>query len=54
MDAAERDTRSALRQLVLAGRDLRAKWGLSSRSNKRPAPVAEVVPGPGASASPGA
>jgi hypothetical protein len=50
VDAAERDMRTALRQLVLAERELRERWGLRPRGAQRAATVAEVVPGPGAGA----
>ncbi len=54
VDAAERDMRSALRQLVLAERELRGKWELGPRAAERASTVAEVVPGPGSSAPRGA
>jgi hypothetical protein len=51
VDAAERDMRSALRQLVLAERELRARGGARLRGHEREEAVAEVVPGPGSGAS---
>jgi hypothetical protein len=50
VDAAERDMRSALRQLVLAERELRSKSAPRLRSDEREETVAEVVPGPGSRA----
>jgi hypothetical protein len=46
IQAAEREMRSALRQLVLAERDLRARSGAATGREDRPQAVAEVVPGP--------
>jgi hypothetical protein len=54
IDAAEREMRSALRQLVLAERELNARWGTRPRSDDRAGGVAEVVPGPGSGAPRGA
>jgi hypothetical protein len=51
VDAAERDMRSALRQLVLAERELRARSSLRLRGEERAETVAEVVPGPGSGAT---
>jgi hypothetical protein len=48
VEAAERDMRSALRQLVLAERELHSRAGLGARLEERPERIAEVVPGPGA------
>jgi hypothetical protein len=47
VEAAERDMRSALRQLVLADRELRSKSGLRAGLDDRTQSVAKVVPGPG-------
>jgi hypothetical protein len=46
VEAAERDMRSALRQLVLADRELRSKSGPRAGLDDRTQRVAEVVPGP--------
>ena len=46
IEAAERDMRRALRQLVLAERELRSRAGVGSRVEKRPERIAEVLPGP--------
>ena len=54
VDAAERDMRSALRQLGLAERELRTKGERGMRGAERASTVAEVVPGPGSSAPRGA
>jgi hypothetical protein len=51
VDAAERDMRSALRQLVLAEREVRARSGSRLASDQRQEPVAEIVPGPGSGAT---
>jgi hypothetical protein len=45
VQAAERDMRSALRQLVMAERDLRSKPGRAGRDVRSEGP-GEVVPGP--------
>jgi hypothetical protein len=50
VQAAERDMRSALRQLVMAERELRSKAGTRTPAGKRPEGIAEVVPGPGSDA----
>jgi hypothetical protein len=47
VQAAERDMRSALRQLVMAEREMRAKSEARPDVDERPAGIAEVVPGPG-------
>jgi hypothetical protein len=47
IEAAERDMRSALRQLVLAERELRSRPGVGPRVEDRPERIAEVLPGPG-------
>ena len=47
IEAAERDMRSALRQLVLAERELRSRPGFGPRSEGQPERIAEVLPGPG-------
>jgi hypothetical protein len=47
VEAAEREMRSSLRQLVLAERDLRSGPGLEADLDEG---IAEVVPGPGADA----
>jgi hypothetical protein len=47
IEAAERDMRSALRQLVLAERELRSRPGVGPRLEDRPERIAEVLPGPG-------
>jgi hypothetical protein len=46
IEAAERDMRRALRQLVLAERELRSRAGVGSRVEERPERIAEVLPGP--------
>ena len=46
IEAAERDMRRALRQLVLAERELRSRSGVGSRVEKRPERIGEVLPGP--------
>jgi hypothetical protein len=46
VEAAERDMRSALRQLVLAERELRSRPGLGPRLERQPERIAEVLPGP--------
>jgi hypothetical protein len=50
VEAAEREMRSALRQLVLAERELRTGPGLGGHFEEAPDGMAEVVPGPGADA----
>jgi hypothetical protein len=50
VEAAERDMRGALRQLILAERELRAKAGARARIEERPEGVAKLVPGPGSEA----
>jgi len=50
VQAAEREMRSALRQLVLAERELRAKSVMHTPIDERPEAIAEVVPGPGTDA----
>jgi hypothetical protein len=50
VQAAERDMRSALRQLVLADRELRSRSGTRANVDERPERIAEVVPAPGADA----
>jgi hypothetical protein len=50
VQAAERDMRSALRQLVLAERELRAKSGPRASPEPRSEGIAEVVRGPGSDA----
>lgn len=58
VQAAERDMRSALRQLVLAERELRSKsrarLSVDERArpsvDERPESIAKVVPGPGSDA----
>ncbi|MGO9489552.1 MAG: hypothetical protein ACLQBB_11050 [Solirubrobacteraceae bacterium] len=55
IEAAERDMRSALRQLVLAERELRSRSGFApglEELEERKESIGEVVPGPGA--TPGA
>jgi hypothetical protein len=47
VQAAERDMRSALRQLVLAERELRSRAGVRPRLDEPSEGVARVVPGPG-------
>ena len=47
IEAAERDMRRALRQLVLAERELRSRPGVGPRLEDRPERIAEVLPGPG-------
>jgi hypothetical protein len=47
VEAAEREMRSALRQLVLAERELRTGPGFG-HLEESPDGIAEVVPGPGA------
>jgi hypothetical protein len=47
VEAAERDMRSALRQLVLAERELRSGPGLGARVDEGSERIAEVLPGPG-------
>jgi hypothetical protein len=47
IEAAERDMRSALRQLVLAERELRSRLGSGPRLEGRPERIAEVLSGPG-------
>jgi prophage DNA circulation protein len=47
VQAAERDMRSALKQLVMADRDLRAKSVARTPPDARREEIAEVVPGPG-------
>jgi hypothetical protein len=47
VQAAERDMRSALRQLVMAEREMRSKSGMRTNVDERPEGIAEVVPGPG-------
>lgn len=51
VQAAERDMRSALRQLVMAEREMRSKSGMRTTVDKRPEEIAEVVPGPGSDAA---
>jgi hypothetical protein len=50
VDAAERDMRSALRQLVLAERELRSRSETRTEPDDRADDIAEVVPGPGSGA----
>jgi hypothetical protein len=50
VQAAERDMRSALGQLVMAERDLRSKSAMRTSVHERPEGIAEVVPGPGSDA----
>jgi hypothetical protein len=50
IEAAEREMRSALRQLVLAERELRTGPGLGGHLEESPDGIAEVGPGPGADA----
>jgi hypothetical protein len=52
VEAAEREMRSALRQLVLAERELRTGPGLG-HLEESPDGMADVVPGPGADAQRG-
>lgn len=47
VQAAERDMRNALRQLVMAERDLRSKSGLRTDAQPRPGGIADAVPGSG-------
>jgi prophage DNA circulation protein len=47
VQAAERDMRSALRQLVMAERELRSRSGMRTNVDVRPERVAHVVSGPG-------
>jgi hypothetical protein len=47
IEAAERDMRRALRQLVLAERELRSRLGSGPGLKGRPERIAEVLPGPG-------
>lgn len=47
VEAAERDMRSALKQLVLAERDLRIKTRRKAGIDERSKAIAEIVPGPG-------
>ena len=47
VQAAERDMRSALRQLVMAERELRSKSGMRTIVRERPEAIADGVPGPG-------
>ena len=47
VQAAERDMRSALRQLVMAERELRSKPGMRTNVHERPEAIADGVPGPG-------
>ena len=51
VQAAERDMRSALRQLVMAERELRTRAARQTRIDERPQAIAEVVPGPGSDAT---
>ena len=51
VEAAERDMRSGLRQLIRAERELRSRPGLAPGRDARPEGIAEVVPGPGADAA---
>jgi hypothetical protein len=46
VEAAERDMRNALRQLVLAERELRAGRGFAERLEVGPEGITEVVPAP--------
>ena len=46
IEAAERDMRRALRQLVLAERELRSRAEVGSRVEEQPERIAEVLPGP--------
>ena len=50
VEAGERDMRSALRQLVLAERELRSRSELGPDLGDRHAAIADVVPGPGSDA----
>jgi hypothetical protein len=43
VEAAERDMRSALRQLVLAERELRSRPGVKPGPDERSEPIAEAV-----------
>jgi hypothetical protein len=47
VQAAERDMRGALRQLVMAERELRSRSGMRSNVRERREAIADVVPGPG-------
>jgi len=47
VEAAERDMRNALRQLVLAERELRSRSGLRTGPDVRPEDIADVMPGAG-------
>jgi prophage DNA circulation protein len=47
VQAAERDMRSALRQLVMAERELRSRSGMRTHVHERPEGIANGVPGPG-------
>jgi hypothetical protein len=47
VQAAERDMRSALRQLVMAERELRSRSEMRTNVHERPEGIAGVVPGPG-------
>ena len=51
VEAAERDMRSALGQLIRAERELRSRPGLAPDRDARPEGVAEVVSRPGADAA---
>ena len=50
VQAAERDMRSALRQLVLAERELRARSATPAGVEERREGTLEVLPGPGSDA----
>jgi hypothetical protein len=47
VEAAERDMRGALRQLVLAERELRSRSGLRTSPDVPPEDIADVMPGAG-------
>ncbi len=51
VEAAERDMRDALRQLVLAEREVRSRQGMLTGADQLSDGKAEVVPGPGAGAA---
>jgi hypothetical protein len=50
VEAGERDMRNALRQLVLAERELHSRSELGADLEDRPGRIADVVPGPGSEA----
>jgi prophage DNA circulation protein len=47
VQAAERDMRNALRQLVMAERDLRSKSGMRTDAHPQPGSIADAHPGSG-------